>query len=236
MTALLACALGAWLGAAAWLDRGPSASAAPPRRGWDAIVVLGCRVGADGVPSASLDRRVRHAVELWRRGVAPRLVLTGGAGEGEPIAEARAAARLARELGVPDAALLIEERSTSTEENARFARDALGGGRVLVVSDAYHVARGERVFGRYFAEAEGAGVRGAPIGGALREVLALAIYALLGRLEDPALPVEERVATRALAATRTGDTRRISQRISQRIGQRIKEDGWPRRGRSAPRA
>jgi uncharacterized SAM-binding protein YcdF (DUF218 family) len=202
----------AWLIAAVWLDR---AAATPTARGWDAIVVLGCRVRADGVPSASLDRRVRHAVSLWRRGLAPHLVLTGGAAEGEPVSEARAAAALARSLGVPDDALVLEERSTSTEENARFARDAIlekadGGrrtsaqsaqsarsarsARVIVVSDAYHVTRGGRVFERYFAAVETSGVRGAPMAGALREVAALAIYALLGRLDDPSLPVERRLS------------------------------------------
>jgi uncharacterized SAM-binding protein YcdF (DUF218 family) len=189
-----------WMVAAAALDR---AASTPSGRRWDAIVVLGCRVRADGVPSDSLDRRVRHAVGLWRRGLAPRLVMTGGAGEGEPLSEARAAARLARDLGVPEEAILLEERSTSTEENARFAREVIGRARVLVVSDAYHVTRGERVFQRYFHEVETAGVRGAPLGGAVREVVAIAIYALLGRLDDPAVPVSERLATRlVLPSTR----------------------------------
>ena len=108
---------------------------------------------------------------------------------------------VATDLGVPREAILMEEESQSTEENAEYARRALGPGDVLVVSDAYHVTRGARVFGRYFDEVDGTGIRGAPLGGALREVAALAIYALLGRLDGPhPVPVGERLATRAVVA------------------------------------
>lgn len=193
----LAAAAMIWILIAIGLDR---CADRPSRRGWDAIVVLGCNVRDDGVPGAALERRVRHAVALWRAGVAPRIVLTGGVGEGKSTSEARAASRLARTLGVPWEAMVLEERSTSTEENARFARAALGRGRVVVVSDAYHVTRGERVFARHFEEVATAGVRGAPLAGAMREVAALAIYALLGRLDDPRVPTAEWLPRRALLA------------------------------------
>ncbi len=233
VTALLGGAFALWVLAAACLDH---AAAPPGVRRWDAIVVLGCRVRADGVPSESLDRRVRHAVGLWRQGLAPRIVLTGGAGEGEPLSEARAAARLARHLGVPDEALVLEERSTSTEENARFARESIGRARVLVVSDAYHVTRGGRVFARYFGEVGTAGVRGAPMGGALREVVALAIYALLGRLEDPVLPVEERIARRAIAVAPLTARRRRRGRGARRARPRSRAcAAGRRRGPRPPR-
>lgn len=221
------CASLAWLLLAIGLDR---STEPPAARGWDAIVVLGCRVRIDGRPSPSLDRRVRHAVGLWRRGLAPRIVLTGGVGEGTPISEARAAARLARSLGVPDEALVLEERSTSTEENARFAREALGPGRVVIVSDAYHVARGERVFARHFDAVATAGVRGAPMGGALREVLALAIYGLLGRLDDDRLPPTAHLARRAVAVVEDRRPRLSGDRTARRRGTAA------RRGRPRPRA
>ena len=111
-------------------------------------------------------------------------VFTGGVGV-TPPAEAVVAAELARSLGVPPDALLTEATSTSTEENAREAAAVLGGGRVLVVSDSYHVFRCERVFARYFDEVRGAGslspVR-ARSRGSLREVLAVGWYAVRGRL------------------------------------------------------
>lgn len=153
---------------------------------YDAIVVAGCRVLPDGRPSMALARRTRRAVELWRDGVAPRLVFTGGVGADAPASEAAVAAALARRLGVPGEAILLEERSTSTDENARYAAALLPpGARVVVVSDAYHVFRCERVFRRYFGDARGVGSIGHPwarMRGALREVAAVAAYGVLGRL------------------------------------------------------
>ena len=162
----------------------------PPGGSFDAIVVAGCRVLPGGRPSRALRRRAAHGARLLLEGRAPRLVLTGGVGEHGP-SEARVAAGVVRALGIPEAAILLEERSTSTEGNARGARarleaaGQLGQGRVLVVTDAYHVLRAERVFARYFEVARGVGSNGAPwtrTRGALREVLALAGYGLLGRL------------------------------------------------------
>lgn len=156
-----------------------------PEARYDAIIVAGCRVDPDGQPSLALQRRTREAVALWRAGRAPLLVFTGGVGT-YPPSEAQAAGDYARRLGVPAEALLLEDRSTSTEENARFSADLLDpASRVIVVTDTYHVLRAERVFGRVFAEARGAGSVAAldvRSRGALREVFALGFYALRGRL------------------------------------------------------
>lgn len=172
----------AYFAAAAWLDRHGLREA--PEERFDAIVVLGCRVRPDGRASPSLARRARHAASLYERGLAPRVVLTGGVGA-HPPSEARAAAAIARDAGVPEEAMILEESSTSTEENAREARRLSGAERVLVVTDAYHVFRAERVFRRHFPHARAVGSAGPPsvrARGALREVFAVTAYAVLGRL------------------------------------------------------
>ncbi len=169
---LLACLL--WISAAGCLDRYGLHTA--PRGDYDAIVVLGCGVDPDGRPSAALSRRARHGVELWQEGWAPGLIFTGGVGEHAP-AESRAAAALASELGVPDQAILLEELSTSTEENAEHAASVIGTSqRVLVVTDSYHVFRSERVFSRRFGDATVVGSRpwrSVRVWGSLREVAAV---------------------------------------------------------------
>jgi uncharacterized SAM-binding protein YcdF (DUF218 family) len=155
-----------------------------PDETFDAIVVCGCRVKPDGEPSPSLARRARYAAALYRRGLAPVLVTTGGVGT-HPPSEARAAAAIARAEGVPEDAIVLEERSTSTEENAREAAKLVDARRVIVVTDAYHAFRAERVFRRYFDHAVAVGTAGSPsvrARGALREVTAVTAYALLGRL------------------------------------------------------
>ncbi len=179
--------LSLWLTAAFLLDH--HGRRRPATGLHDAIVVAGCRVMADGLPSPALERRTGHAVSLYFQGRAPRLVFTGGRGQA-PVAEGEAAARLARSLGVPAEAIVVEDRSTSTEENAAFAArlmasEGLEAPRILVVSDSYHVFRVRRVFARHFAQVEAVGSAPAPytrVKGSLREVLAVAGYAASGRL------------------------------------------------------
>jgi uncharacterized SAM-binding protein YcdF (DUF218 family) len=79
----------------------------------------------------------------------------------------------------------METRSTSTEENARFAAALVSASQVLVVSDAWHTHRVSRVFDRYFDAVDTTGVDATlpeRFYGAHREVLALGWYAVLGRL------------------------------------------------------
>ena len=176
--------LGAWLLAALALD--VLGRRSPRGDRWDAVVVAGCRVDDRGRAGVALRRRTEEGVRRWRTGQAPVVVLTGGVARGG-VTEAAAAAQVARELGAPDEALVLEEQSTSTEGNARLGATLLGdtASRVLVVTDGYHAVRTRRVFSRYFESVDVAGVNGAAkarVTGALREVGALLVYAVRGRL------------------------------------------------------
>lgn len=91
----------------------------------DYVVVLGCGLIGGRVPPL-LARRIEAGLALMGREVAagrrPVLVLSGGRGPDEPIAEARAMAAYARERGVPPEAMIIEDASRNTEENLRFTK------------------------------------------------------------------------------------------------------------------
>lgn len=109
----------------------------------DAIVVLGAAHYA-GRPSPVLKARLDHAVALWRRGVAPRLVLTGGVGTGDVMSEAAAGRRYVLRLGVPDSALVLEHDGRTTRAslyNAAQLLAAHGWRRVVLVSDPPHMLR-----------------------------------------------------------------------------------------------
>src|SRR5438552_11143104 len=83
-----------------------------------AIVVLGA-AQYDGRPSPVLRARMDHAIDLWRRGLAPRLITTGGRGAGDTTSEAAVERRYAISHGVPDSSILVESRSRSTSETMR---------------------------------------------------------------------------------------------------------------------
>src|SRR5438067_7910633 len=70
-----------------------------------AIVVLGA-AQYDGKPSPVLRARIDHAIDLWRRGLAPLLIVTGGRGLGDTTSEAAVERRYAISHGIPASAIL----------------------------------------------------------------------------------------------------------------------------------
>ncbi|MGH7037480.1 MAG: YdcF family protein [Stellaceae bacterium] len=111
------------------------------------MVVLGCRLRADGTASLTLRRRVTRGIEVFRQGMAPVLVLSGGGAGSVP--ESEVMRTLARDAGVPEAALLVEPRSRNTFENARETAQLLharGINAVILVSDRVHLPRATLLF------------------------------------------------------------------------------------------
>jgi uncharacterized SAM-binding protein YcdF (DUF218 family) len=113
----------------------------------DAIVVLGA-AQYDGRPSAIYQARLEHAVNLYRSGVAPLIVFTGGKEPGDRFTEGGSGARWAVQHGVPQGATVVEESSRTTYENLRGARRVLDQRlhasrrlEVVVVSDPFHMFR-----------------------------------------------------------------------------------------------
>ena len=109
----------------------------------DAAIVLGAAVWSSGV-SPVFRERINHGIDLYRRGKVHKLIFTGGQGNpGEPT-ESSAARDYALQSGVPAQDILIEEKSHTTYENIRYAKqvaDAHGIKRVLIVSDPLHMKR-----------------------------------------------------------------------------------------------
>ena len=132
----------------------------------DAIVVLGGNTAnARANWFEPYDRetamtRVDRAGELYLAGRAPKVVLSGGALEGD-VSEARGMAHAIRQLGVPESALILENASRSTYENAALSREVLrshGIGSVLVVTSAVHMPRAMAVFRKQGVQATPAAV------------------------------------------------------------------------------
>jgi uncharacterized SAM-binding protein YcdF (DUF218 family) len=120
----------------------------------DAIVVLGA-AQYRGRPSPVLRARLDHAVGLYSRGLAPRLVFTGGIADGDTASEAAVARTYALQQGVPDTAILTENEGRTTAQSldrvARLLR-ARDMERVVLVSDPFHVLRAGRIARRHGLE------------------------------------------------------------------------------------
>ena len=111
--------LALWLAAVAgWIVTAGQRDQAAPA---DAIIVLGA-AAYDTRPSPVFEERIRHGLDLYRRGYAPVLLFTGGYGNGARFAESQVARRYALRHEVPDSAILIESRSRNTQENLEQAR------------------------------------------------------------------------------------------------------------------
>jgi len=109
----------------------------------DAIVVLGA-AQYNGRPSPVFRARLDHAAELFRRGLAPHVVVTGGVGSGDTVSEAVVGRRYLAAASVDPAALVAVATGRSTEPSLRAAADwvhAHGGRRVILVSDGFHMLR-----------------------------------------------------------------------------------------------
>ncbi|MDQ3914306.1 MAG: YdcF family protein [Actinomycetota bacterium] len=128
----------AWLGWRIW-DQSHNDEVRPA----DAIVVLGA-AHYNGRPSPVLQARLDHALYLYGERLAERLIVTGGRGDGDELAEADAAEMYLEAEGVPSGAILAEDEGTTTLESLERVREMSVDAdidTVLLVSDPMHSER-----------------------------------------------------------------------------------------------
>ena len=117
------------------------------RRPADAIVVLGA-AQFNGVPSEVFAARLEHAVGLFKDGLAPYLIVTGGKQPGDRTTEAATARAYARAHGVPADRILMEDRGRSTLESLQAVESLMrahGLRSAVFVSDRTHMLRVLRI-------------------------------------------------------------------------------------------
>lgn len=109
----------------------------------DAIVVLGA-AQYNGRPSPVLRARLDHAFDLYKAGLAPSIVVTGGIGSGDRVSEATVGHRYLRSLDVPDSAIVVRPDGRTTWESMQSVREWMHERELrtmLLVSDPFHMAR-----------------------------------------------------------------------------------------------
>jgi uncharacterized SAM-binding protein YcdF (DUF218 family) len=135
-------------------DEARAEAAAAPACCYDAIVVLGGSIAPADPPRypepglVGGSDRLWKAARLYHRGIAPRIIVTGGmwSGEGQaPVSEAAAMKLFLRDLGVPDSAIVEEGKALNTLENIAFVRQIVGDKPVALVTSSYHMPRSIRI-------------------------------------------------------------------------------------------
>ncbi len=110
----------------------------------DVIIVL-------GAGEAGTQRRAQRAAQLYQDGIAPFVLCSGGYRGPDGRREAEVCADLVRTADVPASAIVLEPRSRTTEQNARYAAEILrarGWRDAIVVSDGFHLLRARWLFSR----------------------------------------------------------------------------------------
>jgi uncharacterized SAM-binding protein YcdF (DUF218 family) len=136
-------------------DKARAAERATPRCCYEAIVVLGGGIAPAVPPERDFPSLTESADRMWvaarlyKQGVAPKIIVSGGGflstNNGPATTEAEAMRRFLVELGVPDEAILSEDKSNNTAENIFNVKKMVGDRPVALITSAFHIPRAMRI-------------------------------------------------------------------------------------------
>ena len=106
----------------------------------DCILVLGAGLLPDGSPSLMLGERIRTGVELYKAGVAPKLLMSGDHSRSDHD-EVNAMKDAAKAQGVPSEDIFMDHAGFATYDSFYRAGAVFGVKKVVVVTQAYHLPR-----------------------------------------------------------------------------------------------
>lgn len=106
----------------------------------ECILVLGCAVRPDGTPSAMLAERLDRGIELYEKGAAPKLLMSGDNGQVE-YNEVVPMGNYALEKAVPSQDIFLDYAGFSTYESMYRAKEIFQAKKILIVTQKYHLHR-----------------------------------------------------------------------------------------------
>lgn len=131
-----------------------SAANSPPR-GSSTVIILGCKVRGE-TPSLMLHYRVMAACEYLKENPDAICIASGGQGADELISEAECIKRILVQNGISEERIILEDKSTSTDENIRFSAEKMKeqgiSGSVTIVTSEYHQLRAKMIADKYGLE------------------------------------------------------------------------------------
>ncbi len=113
----------------------------------DVILVLGA-AEYRGHPSPVFKARLDHALDLFRQGLAPRVLTTGGAGGDPQYTEGGVGRAYLVINGIPSEAIIVEPEAATTAQSTAAAAEIMhrmGLSSCILVSDGYHIFRAKRM-------------------------------------------------------------------------------------------
>ena len=118
----------------------------PHRYDFEYIIIHGCGLLQGHKVSRLLSNRIDKGITVFHKGNDKAMIIcSGGQGSDEDLSEAAAMAGYLKDKGIPEDQILLEDKSTTTEENLRFSYEIIkargGAKRIAVVSSNYHVYR-----------------------------------------------------------------------------------------------
>lgn len=106
----------------------------------DAIVVLGAGINWDGRPSAVLKDRLEVAIELYKSGIAPKIIMSGDNSD-STYNEVMAMANYAIAQGVDEDDIFCDHAGVSTYDSMYRVKNVFSVSRCIVVTQEYHLYR-----------------------------------------------------------------------------------------------
>ena len=121
---------------------------------YDAIVVLGASIKTDGTPSNMLEDRLRGAVELYKKGIAPKIIVTGDRSS-DDYDETASMKKYCVSHGVPIKDIIIDGKGYSTYESMHNVVNEMNIKSIIVVTQQYHTYRAVYTARQMGADADG---------------------------------------------------------------------------------
>ncbi|MGN1333934.1 MAG: vancomycin high temperature exclusion protein [Anaerovoracaceae bacterium] len=106
----------------------------------DCVLVPGCGIEDEETPSPMLKDRLDVGIELYKQGVAPKLLLTGDNGT-EGHNEIHVMLKYTKEAGVPEEDIFCDHAGFSTYDSMYRAGSIFSAEKVIVVTQTYHQYR-----------------------------------------------------------------------------------------------
>lgn len=116
-----------------------------PEKKAEYVIVLGAQIRGERI-TKSLKYRLEAAYEYYKDNGDVIIIVSGGQGEGEDTSEAFAMKKYLEEKGVPSDSILMEDKSTTTNENLMYSYEIIcdrgdNEAQILICSNNFHIFR-----------------------------------------------------------------------------------------------